>query len=355
MGRHRLPGIAALQDLLARRVDVVLARVLEPLQLLPGQRHRHRRSRGAPQAVGADDRLGLAVAVDVDQHLVRPLVPADLQGRRRPRLHEGLGQRLGGLEDGAEAVARLQGRHHVDPLAARGLAEGVVAEGLEVVLQLEGEGGHLGEGGALGRVEVEDEVVGLVEVGPPRVDVVQLDGGVVGQPHEAGLVGGDHVVDALALGLVVADALVVEPLGAVPGAVLLEEALAVDAVGEANQGEGPPLDVGQDRRRHGQVVLDHLGLEDAVLGPQHLLEVGQLDAALADLGHARGAGHGTGEYTKGGGASGQAAHRVAGRPSRGARKRGSTKDKRTVSVLLAGIFESGGGKSIHMGYPGVEG
>ena len=43
--------------------------------------------------------------------------------------------------------------------------------------------------------------------------------------------------------------------------------------------------------RDGEVVLNQLGLEDAVLGPEHLVQVRQLDLALADLNDLGGTGH----------------------------------------------------------------
>ena len=50
------------------------------------------------------------------------------------------------------------------------------------------------------------------------------------------------------------------PLGGVPGAVLLEERLPVDAVGPAGEGDRPAGQVRQQHRRDPHVVVDHLGL-----------------------------------------------------------------------------------------------
>jgi hypothetical protein len=99
------------------------------------------------------------------------------------------------------------------------------------------------------------------------------------------LVRGDDVVDLLTLGVVVSKLLMIEPFRAVFRPILLKEALAVNAIREPYQGQWSPLDVGQDRRCDAEVVLNQLRFEDAVFWPEHLPQVGQLDFALAHLGH----------------------------------------------------------------------
>ena len=169
----------------------------------------------------------------------------------------------------------------MNPLAAGGFRERVVAVRLEVLPDPEGELDDVGERVPFRGIEVDDEVVGVVEAGPPRVQVMDLDAGVVGDPDHRGLVGGEHVVEGVAR---FSDHLVIEPRRRPLGAVLLEEALAVDAVRVAHERQRPPPEMGEDGRGDLQVVLDQLRLEDAVMRPQHLVEVGDLELVLADLG-----------------------------------------------------------------------
>jgi hypothetical protein len=96
-----------------------------------------------------------------------------------------LRQRFGCLEDRTEIVSRFHGQDHVDAFAPGGLAEVMITEGLEVLAQLEGEINDLRERIYLGRIEVEDEIVRLVEMGAARMDMIQFDGGMVRQPHDA--------------------------------------------------------------------------------------------------------------------------------------------------------------------------
>src|SRR3990172_6760289 len=87
-----------------------------------------------------------------------------------------------------------------------------------------------------------------------------------------------------------------------PGRVLLEEELAGDPGGVGGQQERAPGQVRQEPRRHAVVVLDEVGLRQALLGPEHLRRVGDgHDAALVPGGGARGGGGGGGGFCGGGG------------------------------------------------------
>src|SRR5439155_19271436 len=69
------------------------------------------------------------------------------------------------------------------------------------------------------------------------------------------------------------------------------EALPADPVGEGFQGERPVAQPRDQVRRDLRVVADEIRLRVAVLGPEHLLEVRELDPPALDLehgGHPRG-------------------------------------------------------------------
>ena len=170
-------------------------------------------------------------------------------------------------------------------LASRGLAEIVIAEGFQVFLEFESKVHDLWKGIPFRRVETKNEVVRFVEMRTTAMNVMQFDGRVIGKPHKTGIIGGDDVVDLLPLCPVVPDLLVIHPLRAVLGAVLLKETLPVNTVGESHQRQRAAIDVCQDCRRNPKIVSDRLRLEDSVFGPQDLLQIGQFDLALAHLGH----------------------------------------------------------------------
>ena len=78
---------------------------------------------------------------------------------------------------------------------------------------------------------------------------------------------------------------VLHPFRPVLGAALLEEGRVevLDAFGEAAQGHRPAAQVGDHRRRHLGVVVDHLALGEAGLRVEDLVEVGELQLTPLDL------------------------------------------------------------------------
>ena len=70
-----------------------------------------------------------------------------------------------------------------------------------------------------------------------------------------------------------------DPVGPVLGAALLEEVLALDAVGPARHGQRPAGEVGEDRGRDPRVVVDHLALGEAGLRVEDLVEIGDRQRA----------------------------------------------------------------------------
>src|SRR5690606_18803025 len=74
-------------------------------------------------------------------------------------------------------------------------------------------------------------------------------------------------------------------------AVFLVKARGADAVGVAGDGERPSFQLGKEQVGDGVDVVNVVGLGDAALGPERLVEVGQLDLAPADPDPVRGLGH----------------------------------------------------------------
>ena len=136
---------------------------------------------------------------------------------------------------------------------------------------------------ALGRIEIDHDVVRLLRFVGTRETRMDLDRRVVRHPHE-----GRHVVreDVGVLRLPRIDP-ALDPLGSESGLVLLIEVRAVDAVRERLQGERPVAQPRHEVRRDVGVVADEVGLRVAVLGEEDFLEVRQLDAFAFDRQHRR--------------------------------------------------------------------
>ena len=143
-------------------------------------------------------------------------------------------------------AGRVQRHVELQALGARRLGPRPQVDGGEDVADLERDLAALGDGGRLAGVEVEDHQRGRVGIDGPGHGSVQLERRQVGRPDD----GGHRVEHAVADGAAVVSGAGrgADPVGPVLGAALLEEALAVDPVREAAQGEASVAEVGQQRR-----------------------------------------------------------------------------------------------------------
>ncbi len=73
------------------------------------------------------------------------------------------------------------------------------------------------------------------------------------------------------------------PVGRVGRRLLLEEVLALDAVGVAHERDRPVAQVGEQDRRDRGVVADQVALRDLLVGEEDLALVGELELALGRL------------------------------------------------------------------------
>ena len=229
------------------------------------------------QRVGGDGGLGAVVLAPVDQHLA---------GAQRPG-HPGYGEAgllaLEAFGVGLGLVAGLLGGHPGDrrvelqALAARGLGQRREAVRLQQRPQGLGHPAAVRDVRRGARVEVEDQQVGLADVGHPPHRDVQLEAGQVGRPDQRGQVVDDQVGDGAAArpGAVRLDRGGADPVRAVRGDVLLEEGLAVHPLGVALERQRAARDVRQQGRRDPLVVVEDFGLGEAAVRVEHLAQVGQ--------------------------------------------------------------------------------
>ena len=105
---------------------------------------------------------------------------------------------------------------------------------------------------------------------------MELERGELGHPDQGRALVAQAVVD-VALVAPAPHRGGLDPVRPVRRAALLEEGACLDAVRIALQGQRPVAEVGEDRVGDPRVVVDHLALGEAALGPQHLVEVGQLE------------------------------------------------------------------------------
>ena len=170
---------------------------------------------------------------------------------------DGLREGLGFLPSQSAVGLDLQRRDDVQALAAGRLAEGDEPERFEALAHLLGGVDHGREGDVGSRIEIEHEATrqrGMVRLAIPGVE---FHGGDLGH--------GDQPFDAidLQIGLAVAlDGRQLDQVGDARHGVALEELLAIDAIGRADDGARPSLE-----------MLDHPGTD--------LFEIGR-EIALGD-------------------------------------------------------------------------
>ena len=204
---------------------------------------------------------------------------------------QGLGRGEAERLDGVGVGGRDQRHHHVQPPRPAGLEERGQPELVEQAAQ--GRRRRAQHGQVLGRrVEVEDHLVGVVDVGGAAEPHVRGDAALVGQVGEVVGFAADHVGDLVADGPLPGAAVgrghPLDPVREVPADLLLEEAAAADPVREPVHGDRPPADEREHPRGDGPVVRDQVALGDAVAGEQHLLRMGDLDPVAHGGGALRG-------------------------------------------------------------------
>ena len=192
-------------------------------------------------------------------------------------------QRQRRAADLEEVPARLDADVDVDALGAGGLR---VA--LEFVVGKHVTDDHRGAADvvpadSLGGVEVDPQLVGMVEVAPPRRPRVEVDDAEVDRPDDVGGVGGDQLLGGATRRE--GDGRRLQPLGHFLRHPLLPDRLLHDPVDEALHHGRPPAQVDQRRLGDRQVVLDDVELRPAGLGEVDLARVGEPHLATVDLEH----------------------------------------------------------------------
>src|SRR5437764_142660 len=167
---HRLEQVAVLVDALQRLAHPEVARPHLFAELLPAQRRRDRRTGLWPHRVRGRDRLAVSVLAVVDQNspslLLQPLRRHETRVLRfEPARHQ-----LGELVRLRVRVAPRDRDEHVDPVRAARLHIRAQLEPVELLADEMRDLDRLGEAVArLGRVEVEDDVVGPLRLVDARV------------------------------------------------------------------------------------------------------------------------------------------------------------------------------------------
>jgi hypothetical protein len=236
------------------------------------------------EGVDADRRLLLVVLAPVDEDLAPPVHLGHLRDDLlRGLLLEQLSDRLGERPGLLVGHLRIEREIDLHPLAARDLREALHAECPEELPDTQRHLAALAQARRRTGIEVEDEHGRLLHPHRPGERGVELQGSKLRHPDQRRAVLAEAEVD-LTGATVDVDRRRLHPVRAVLGAVLLEErgVRFADAFGEAAQGQGAGLQVRNDQIRDPGVVVDHLRLGGLRLRVEDLVQVRQLQPAVAD-------------------------------------------------------------------------
>ena len=261
------------------------------MHLVPGERRRDGRAGPRPHRVDDGRRLAGAVLVRVDEHAA-PLSLRPLGGdEARVRPLERAGDHRGEGARRIEALPAGDRNEHVDPARAARLRKALEPREVEELLDEQRHLDHLREADVVGRVEVEHDPVGPVGLVDARRPGVHVDAAHVDHPEEREVVVDERVVDdpLLAVAGRGRERRAPDPVRHVRRRVLLEEELALPAVGVALHRERPVVQVWHEDGSDVAVVREQVALRDALVRPEGLVEVRQLEDArsAADLGRHR--------------------------------------------------------------------
>jgi hypothetical protein len=196
--------------------------------------------------------------------------------------HHHPGDFAGELPGCVEIGVSAHGHHDVQPARTGGLDITREPEVVQCPGHRAGGCAHHGEV-AVGRVEVEDQSVGVMQPVLPRLPHVQRDAVLIGQPSQRLRAFGHGMHHGAVL---FGNLDTAKPFRQRIGEILLHEPLFADTAREPLHGERPALEMRQHRVGHLAVVVDQLALGDPVLsgggGKHHPVRVGDLDR---DAGH----------------------------------------------------------------------
>ena len=250
--------------------------------LVPAQRRRDARVRRGAHRVRRGDRPVARVLAEVDEDAD---AIGDAPRRRRDRLVvdaplDLLRERLREPAHLREQQLRLDRREDVEAGRARRLRIRAQPELVHHLAHDERDLAHERPLAVGRRVEVDQQVVGPLDLGHARVPRVQLDAAEVRDPRERRRVVDDREhrrVPAREL-----DEHLVDEVGMLRRHALLVEELALDAVREPLHVERPPAEVGERELRDADVVRDEVALRQPARGEERLVGVRDRNVVTAD-------------------------------------------------------------------------
>ena len=280
------PEIAVFLETGSEAVNVELRGIEIGFEFGRLERRRHGSLGKGANGVGCGERAAMGILVNVDKDAAA--------GALRDGAFVGDEIGMGGcnyarddFSESAElliSVNRFDGEIEVHAGGAGSLEEDVEFEFVEFLVESFRDGDNHGEIGAVGRVEVEKEIVGMIDVGGAAAPGIVIDAAEAGEIQKRGAVAGYGVVNFFAVALGV-DRNGVEPVGEAVDftEVFLKEGLPFDAVGIPAENQGTILEEGENVIRHAVVVGKEVAFGVTGLGEVDFVEIGNAEALAIEF------------------------------------------------------------------------
>ena len=189
--------------------------------------------------------------------------------------------------EGAEllvGVDRLDGKIKVHAGGAGSLEKDGELELREFFVEGFRDGDNDGEVGAVGRVEVEEEIVGMIDVGVATAPGIVVDAAEASEIEERGTIVGDGVMDDFAAMFgIYGNSL--KPVGEAMNfaEIFLEESQALDAVGITAEDERAIFEERKDVIGHAVVVGEKISLGAGGFGEIDFVEIGDAETLAVEI------------------------------------------------------------------------
>src|SRR2546429_4326115 len=160
------------------------------------------------------------------------------------------------LGEGSQLFVRidaLDGDVQMDSCGTRSFQEAHQAQCLQLFMESSSDRDYDGEIRALGRIEVEEEVVRMLQIGKATGPGIVVDATEAGQKQQGSAIVGGRVVNFFST-LFGIEGHGCEPFRDPLAQVFLKERLALDSVRIATQNQSPVAEKGQDKIGHAVVV-----------------------------------------------------------------------------------------------------
>src|SRR5438445_1655717 len=190
------------------------------------------------------------------------------------------------FREGAQLLVGVHGfdRYvNVNPRCAGSFQEAGHAQCFQLFMKRSSDRDGNGEMGALGRIKIEKEIIGMVEIGVAAGPGIVVDATEAGEEEEGSAIVGCGVVDFFAQASFRIDRNCFEPLRNTLAQIFLKEGLALDSVGIAAKDQRSIAEKRQNGVGYSIVIGEEISFRVSGLGKIDFVQVTQAEAFAVEF------------------------------------------------------------------------